>query len=183
MKNYLYKFICKIRGTIDVDSLVEQGLKVGNNFRMNEQCIIDRSHCWLIEIGNDVVFAPRVHILAHDASMWNETGYARISPVKIGNNVFVGAGSIVLPGVTLGDNVVVGAGSIVTKSFPSNTVIAGNPAKMICTYDEFISKHRMLQSEKPLFDESYTARNKNITMKMKDEMNSALKENSFGYVV
>ena len=183
MKRVIRKFINKLRGSADINTLIKDGLKVGKNFRMNEQCIIDPSHCWLIEIGNDVVLAPRVHILAHDASMWNETGYAKIAPVKIGNNVFIGAGSILLPGVTLGDNVVVGAGSVVTKSFPSNTVVMGNPAKAFCSYDEFISKHFEFQKEKPKFDESFTARNKNITDKMKDDMNAALKGNGFGYVV
>ena len=52
-------------------------------------------------------------------------------PIAIGNNVWIGGGAIILPGVTLGDNVVVGAGSVVTKSFPNNVAIAGNPARII----------------------------------------------------
>ena len=66
--------------------------------------------------------APRVHVLCHDASTKVHLGYTKIGKVKIGNNVFVGAESVIMPNVTLGDNVIVGANSTVTKSFPDNVV-------------------------------------------------------------
>ncbi|MBR2589957.1 MAG: acyltransferase [Clostridia bacterium] len=176
------KTLCRIRGEIDTDTLIGMGLTVGKNFKRQEHCIIDQSHCWLIEIGDNVVLAPRVHILAHDASMWNDTGYTKIAPVKIGNNVFIGAGSIILPGVTLGDNCVIGAGSVVTKSFPENSIVAGNPARVLGTQEDYIEKHRQYQAQKPCYDEKYTLRNKEITTKMKKEMKQALSETGFGYV-
>lgn len=182
LKKYIKRIIHKVRCEVNIDQLINDGLKVGQNFRFNEFCTIDPSHCWLIEIGNDVVFAPKVHILAHDASMWNDTGYTRIAPVKIGDNVFVGAGAIIMPGVTLGNNVIVGAGSVVTKSFPNDSVIAGNPARMICNYEEYINRHLENQNNKPVYSEKYTARNKDLTDEMKKEMLDALKENGFGYV-
>lgn len=77
----------KIRGETSTFLLKQRGLIVGDNFRRNKHCIIDDSHCWLIEIENNVTLAPNVHILAHDASMWNETGYTKIAPVYIGDNV------------------------------------------------------------------------------------------------
>lgn len=178
VKKYVYRF----RGEVDTKSLVKMGLTVGSNFKRNEHCIIDQSHCWLITIGNDVTLAPNVHILAHDASMWHDTGYTRIAPVSIGNNVFIGAGSIVLPGITIGNNVVIGAGSVVTKSVPDDCVVAGNPARCICSYDEYISKHKAYQKTKTCYSELYTARNPKITDDMKNEMVSDLSKNDFGYV-
>lgn len=178
LKKYVYRF----RGEVDTKSLVKMGLTVGANFKRNEHCIIDQSHCWLITIGNDVTLAPNVHILAHDASMWHDTGYTRIAPVSIGNNVFIGAGSIVLPGITIGNNVVIGAGSVVTKSVPDDCVVAGNPARCICSYDEYISKHKAYQKTKTCYSELYTARNPKITDDMKNEMVSDLSKNDFGYV-
>ena len=109
------KIKAKVRGSLDLDQLKQNGFKYGENFDTQYGVIIDPGHCWLIEIGNNVTLAPRVHILAHDASMKKFLGYTKIAPVKIGNNVFIGAGSIILPGVTIGDNVIVGAGSVVTK--------------------------------------------------------------------
>lgn len=90
--------------------------------------IIDPSHCWHIKIGDNVTLAPRVHILAHDTSTKHFLGYTRIGNVVIGNNVFIGADSVILPGVTIGDNVVVGANSTVSRDVPSNVVVAGSPA-------------------------------------------------------
>lgn len=178
VKKYVYRF----RGEVDTKSLLKMGLTVGSNFRRNEHCIIDQSHCWLITIGNDVTLAPNVHILAHDASMWHDTGYTRIAPVSIGNNVFIGAGSIVLPGITIGNNVVIGAGSVVTRSVPDDCVVAGNPARRICSYDEYISKHKAYQKTKTCYSELYTARNPKLTDDMKNEMVSDLSKNDFGYV-
>lgn len=69
-----------------------------------------------------MTFGPHVQVLAHDASMHNVLGYTKIGRVRIGNNVFIGAGSIVLPNVQIGDNSIVGAGSIVTKDISPNVV-------------------------------------------------------------
>lgn len=92
------------------------GLKVGTNFARLHGVILDPAHCWLIEIGNNVTLAPRVHVLAHDASTKFYLDYAKIGRVRIGNNVFIGAESVILPNVEIGDNVIVGANSTVTHS-------------------------------------------------------------------
>ncbi|WP_253200562.1 DapH/DapD/GlmU-related protein [Clostridium sp. CF012] len=100
---------------INTEQLIKMGLKVGKNFNRLGGCIIDDSHCWLITIGDNVTLAPRVHILAHDASTKMYLDVTKIGLVDIGNNVFIGAGSIILPNVKIGNNVIIGAGSIVTK--------------------------------------------------------------------
>ena len=84
-----------------------------------------------IQIGSNFLFAPGTTIVSVNHGVNNEYKDVNTKPVVIGNNVWLGANVIILPEVNLGDNVVVGAGSVVTKSFPSNSIIAGNPAKLI----------------------------------------------------
>ena len=116
----VYDYI--IPGEYTIAQLREMGLRVGKKFDPQLGYELDPSHCWLIEIGDNVTFGPHVQVLAHDASMPNVLGYTKIGRVRIGNNVFIGAGSIVLPNVQIGDNSIVGAGSIVTKDIPPNVV-------------------------------------------------------------
>ncbi|XZL94913.1 acyltransferase [Clostridium perfringens] len=123
--------LAKIRGSINLNKLKKEGLKVGKNFHAMEGVIIDPGHCWLITIGDNVTLAPRVHILAHDASTKKFIGYTRIAKVNIGDNVFIGANTVVLPGVNIGNNCIVGAGSVVTKNLDDNSIYAGNPAKKL----------------------------------------------------
>ena len=117
---------------------------VGENFYANFNCtFLDVS---TIEIGDNCMFAPNVQLYTathplHPVKRNSGLEYAK--PIKIGNNVWLGGGVIVTPGVTLGDNVVVGAGSIVTKSFPDNVVIAGNPARIIKTVEEELTEESL----------------------------------------
>lgn len=173
----------KFRSEVSTEKLIKLGLTVGNNFSRQEKTLIDESHCWLITIGDDVTLAPRVHILAHDASTKKALGYTRLGIVNIGNNVFVGSSTIILPGVNIGDNVVIGAGSVVPNDIPSNSVAVGSPARVICTYDEFVSRKRFELDSVSVFDESYTLRNNNFSDVMKKEMKEKLKENKIGYVI
>lgn len=77
-------------------------------------------------------------ILTHDASIKLFTGKVRTGHVHIGNNCFIGYGSIVLPGVTIGDNCIVGAGSVVTRDIPSETVVGGVPARKLCDLETLL---------------------------------------------
>ncbi len=102
---------------------------------------------FLVTIGDDVTIAAGTALLTHDNSVikcdLDATDY--FGRITIGNSCFIGLHSILLPGVTLGDHIIVGAGSVVTKSFPEgNVVIAGNPAKVICTLQEFREKKQHL---------------------------------------
>jgi maltose O-acetyltransferase len=152
----IIKRILFIKTLSKIEELKSKGLKVGDNFQMQHGCEIDFSHCWHIEIGNDVLLAPNVHILAHDASTWWFLGYSKIKNVVIGNKVFIGAGSIIMPGVTIGDNVIVGAGSVVTKDIPSDCVHAGNPAKFITHTHLYIAQEKQKMNAENCFDSSFS---------------------------
>ena len=124
--------------------------------------------------------APRVHILAHDASTKQFLGYTKIGRVDIGNNVFIGAETVVLPNVIIGDNVIIGANSTVTKDVPANSVVAGSPAKVISSLEEYLSKEKLLKERSPFFDECYTL-SKNVSMEKRMEMKEILKDKK-GYI-
>lgn len=173
-------FKTKIRGTMNIDKLKKDGLIVGNNFHAMEGVVIDAGHCWLIEIGNNVTLAPRVQILAHDASTKKILNYTRIGCVTIGDNVFIGAGSIILPNVTIASNSVIGAGCVVTKNIDSG-VWGGNPCKLLCSYEEFIEKQNIMLENLPRFDEKWLYAN--ITSEMKIKMKLSVKKNSGGFII
>ena len=176
----LKEFVYRLRGEYTTKKLIKMGLKVGRNFKRLNGVILDPSHCWLITIGDNVTLAPRVHILAHDASTKQFLNYTKIGRVNIGNNVFVGAESVVVPNVNIGDNVVIGANSTVTKDIPSNSVYAGNPAKFICTIEEYIDKNKTRMENGPVYGKEYTLRG-NIDDSKKTKMYDEL-ENKIGFV-
>ena len=166
MANIVKDLIYRLRGEYTTEKLISMGMKVGRHFGRLNGVILDPSHCWLIEIGNDVTLAPRVHILCHDASTKMHLGYTKIGRVTIGNRVFIGAESVVLPGVTIGNNVIIGANSTVTHDVPDNSVYAGSPARFLCTTDEYIKKEKARMSVSPCYDASYTLR-ENVSRKKK----------------
>ena len=174
------ELVYRLRGEYTTERLISMGMKVGKNFGRLNGVILDPSHCWLLEIGDDVTLAPRVHILCHDASTKTFLNYTIIGRVTIGNRVFIGAESVVLPGVTIGDDVVIGANSTVTHDIPPNSVAVGSPAHVICKLDEYLSKHRARLKEAHVFDESYTLR-KNVSMEMRMKQKEELKD-KIGYI-
>ena len=101
---------------------------------------IDMGEPYLLKIGNDVTITT-ARILTHDASLKKKIGYSKTGKVHIGDNVFIGAGSIILPNTVIGNNVVVGAGCVVAKDIPDNSVVVGNPCRIICSYDDYVNKN------------------------------------------
>lgn len=126
-----YNDFCILRG--------KEHIKLGSNVWIGYFTLIDGSSG--LEIGSNVAISSGVHIYTHDTSFHKamntdklpDAGHVKRLPVKIGNNVQIGANAIILPGVTIGDNVVIGALSLVNKDVPSNSVAVGNPCQVIKT--------------------------------------------------
>lgn len=100
-----------------------------------------------VHIGNDVMIASRVFITDHQHGNYKGSNqsspYQKVRdrdlvslPVRIGNNVWIGESSSILPGVSVGDNAIIGANAVVTKDVPSNVIVCGNPAKIIKIYND-----------------------------------------------
>lgn len=107
-------------------------IEVGENFFANYHCTILDSGG--VKIGDNVMFAPNVSLytVGHPLhSQLRNDGWEQAKPIVIGNNVWVGGDVVILPGVTIGDNVVIGAGSVVSKAIPANTLAVGNPCRVI----------------------------------------------------
>lgn len=142
MNNYFFKKIyIKLFGKLAYARKL--GVKIGENCRIYISSWGTEPD--MVEVGNNVTITSEVVILTHDGSTClvkddNGDRYYKYAPVKIGDNVFIGYRSIILPGVEIGSNVVVAAGSIVTKSIPNNSVVAGNPAKVIKSFDAYKEK-------------------------------------------
>ncbi len=182
IKSMIKSFLGVDRG-LNLEELKARGMKVGGNFIFDAGSTrFDSSHCWLIEIGNDVTFGPAVYLLAHDASTKKELGYTKIGRVVISDKAFIGANTIVMPGVTVGKGSIVGTGSIVTHDVPEGCVYTGNPAKFVCTTKEYYDKQKKIMSDSPVFDFKYTVGG-GITDEMKEEMIEELKKsNNKGFV-
>lgn len=161
--------------------LVKNGLKIGKNTYIAPSVLIDPTFPWLISIGDNCRLTFNAIVLAHDASMKKHLNYTKIGTVSIGNNCFIGAGSIILPGVRIGDDVIVGAGSVVTHDVPSRSVVAGNPAAIINTIDDFLSQHEANISNQSVFSKKGWKIGNGLTEENKKIMLQKIKD-TIGYV-
>lgn len=107
-------------------------IEVGENFYANYGCtILDVTK---VKIGDNVLLAPNVQIYTatHPIDPIERlTGKEYGKPIVIGNNVWIGGGAIICPGVKIGNNVTIGSGSVVTKDIPHNVIAVGNPCRVI----------------------------------------------------
>ncbi|WP_110791784.1 MULTISPECIES: DapH/DapD/GlmU-related protein [Enterobacteriaceae] len=133
---------CRIEAYGDTDKPV---ISIGKNCQINDSVHIAAAES--IRLGDNVLIASRVFItdLNHGSysgshhSSPDELSVSRpivTNPVMIGNNVWLGEGVVVLPGVTIGDCAIIGANSVVTRDIPAKTIAVGNPAKVIKIYDD-----------------------------------------------
>ncbi|MES3040554.1 MAG: acyltransferase [Pseudomonadota bacterium] len=97
---------------------------------------------WLITIGNDVHVTSGCQFITHDGGTLilrkRQPDLEITARINVGNDVYIGMNSMIMPGVSIGDNVIVGAGSVVTKDLPSNGVYAGVPARFIKSLDDYM---------------------------------------------
>ncbi len=124
-----------------IRTLREMGVQIG------ERCRIYTSHFgtepWLIRIGNHVCISNDVTFVNHDLNWPFQDQYESLTgfgTIEIRDNCQIGIRATILPRVVIGPNAIVGACSVVTKDVPPNTVVAGNPAQVICTLDEYEKK-------------------------------------------
>lgn len=131
-----------------ISYLCKLGCKVGKGTRFVGGVPYLGTEPFLIEIGEDCLLTDNLHFHTHDGSVkvLNSMGYFngermdKMGRIKIGNNCFIGSGTRIMGGVKIGNNCIIGAASVVTKDVPDGYVVAGIPAKIICSIDEFYKK-------------------------------------------
>lgn len=174
-KRFLYTLrLWMIRNSRDrAEYLKRKGIFycIGNNVT-----IMDRTvplYAKLIKIGNNVHIASNVHFVAHDVTYKMLNGLEnlpgnpderkvkfreKVGCIEVGNNVFIGSGTRILYNVKIGNNCVIGAGTLVNKDIPPNSVVGGVPAKVIGSFEAFVSK-RMTENQYP---DEYSPANQTI---------------------
>jgi maltose O-acetyltransferase len=172
----------RLLGRTEISVLVSRGLKLGQDVHIGPGTFIDPAHCWLITIGDAATLGPRVIVLAHDASMKRHIGYTKIATVHIGRKAFIGAGSIILPGVSIGDGAIVAAGSVVTKNVGEGTIVAGQPANLIGTVNDFVDRHKVRLAQSPRYPFIGWTVEGGISEENKQRMRSDLTQRMVGYV-
>ncbi len=128
-----------------IELIRQRGGVVGNNIFIGQDVYIDLDYAFLFSIGDGAVISARTIIEMHDSSIANVKGVGKlkVGRVHICERAYIGANSVVLPGVRIGRGSIVGALSLVNKDVPDHEVWAGAPARFICTVDELISKREL----------------------------------------
>jgi acetyltransferase-like isoleucine patch superfamily enzyme len=135
--NFFHQRLLRINGQVPwmvhFTSRVLGDVTIGKNvwisFAVSGGCYIQGGNG--IEIGDDTIFAPGVKIISANHAKTNLAVWAECRPIRIGKRCWIGANAIILPGVQLGDDVIVGAGSVVTRSFETASTVAGVPAAIV----------------------------------------------------
>ena len=154
--NILTNLLKKITGRSltnveQIEFLKKGGAHIGKELRIYGGALkIDKQMPYMLHIGDYVEITDNVKILCHDYS-WcvikrmSGVLMGGIGPVWIGDNVFIGTNTTILMNTHIGNNSIVGAGSVVHGTFPDNSVIAGNPARVICSIEEYSEKREKRQ--------------------------------------
>lgn len=164
------------------EDLVRAGVRVHGRVLIQSGVWVDLEWGWLIEIGERVILAPQVMVFAHDASTRRALGYTKVAPVVIGDRVYVGGGSIVLPGVTIGHDAIIGAGSIVTRDIPAEALAAGNPARVLSAAEDYLDRRRAQLQAGPVFDDARPEQRDRSWPARRDVYAEAVKRAGVGWV-
>ena len=144
MKKLTRRLIMKLKGVPgavrNAQRYRDKGVAIGEGTRIYRNVHIGTSASDHITIGKNCVLTGCT-ILGHDASLNRYLGKSISGPVVIGDDCFIGFNATILKGITIGNAAIVGAGAVVTKDVPARCVVAGNPAKVICTVDDLLAKH------------------------------------------
>lgn len=125
----------------EIEALRAAGASIGRGVVLEPGAFVDDDFAWLVTIEDEVVLGSRAQVLAHDGATRHALGHDWAAPVRIGAGAYVGAGATILPGVSIGPGAVIGAGSIVSRDVEAETVVAGIPARAICSVRELIARH------------------------------------------
>jgi maltose O-acetyltransferase len=141
----------RLRGYPSRKWLVRHGLRLGRGVYIDDFAAFDHGFPWLISIDDEAVISAGVRIVAHDGATKHWTGYIRVGRVDIGRKAYIGAHSIVLPGVSIGEGAIVGAGSVVRRDVEPGSIVMGNPAVEVGTLEDFTAKHLGQIAERPCY--------------------------------
>ena len=143
IKKYYYRKIHKMDDNeYNIMILRKSGCKIGEDCRIFSY-ELGGKEAWAITIGDRTTISTDVKFCTHDNAvikLFGEKGTDVFGEIKVGSDCFIGMNSILMYGITIGDRCIIGAGSVVTKNIPEGTVWGGNPAKFICTVEEYRDK-------------------------------------------
>lgn len=125
------------------------GMEIGDGTYLNCN-LVAFPEPYMLNIGENVYIAGEVQFLTHDGALWwlttnlglTEKPSEKMGQIAIGDNCFIGNRAMILQNVSIGNNCIIGAGAIVTKNVPDNSVVAGCPAKVICSTQEYLERNK-----------------------------------------
>jgi len=186
--NALFNILSKIRQNLETkrekrrwQNLQNRGMFIGKDVYLPMSTWIDISHCYLISIGDRCRFGPNCVILSHDAMANEFLDAGKIGRVVLKESCCFGFGTIILPGVEIGPRVITAAGSVISTNIPPDSVVAGNPAKVVASLSDYLKYQKICLKKFPKFP--YTEYGIGPLSKQKRDELFAQMTGTFGYIV
>ena len=147
MRQRIENALARLRGR----PLIPPNATIGRNVYIGRSVSLDWRHGHLITIGDRATVVDGARIICHDASSNRRQGLTWVAPVTIGERAFIGADSLILPGVSVGADAIVAAGSVVSRDVAPGTLVAGVPAQPMGTAAALDAERRALSKTRPVF--------------------------------